>query len=78
VCLAKWWASVGTVDLSYSVTFQGVSAEPKEIVLHSAESIARVDLTSRAQVEVISIKILLHAFFFNRNLALLDPNMPHM
>jgi hypothetical protein len=54
VCLAKWWASAGNVDVTYSVTFQGVAPEPKEIVLHGAESIARVDLSSRAQVEVCS------------------------
>ncbi len=52
VCLAKWWANLGSVDVSYSVTFLGVMPEPKEIVLHGAESIVRVDLTSRSQVEV--------------------------
>lgn len=52
VCLAKWWASLGNVDLTYSVTFQGVTPEPREIVLHAAESVTRVDLKSRAQVEV--------------------------
>jgi len=58
VCLAKWWANIGNVDLSYSVTFQGVVPEPREIVLHAAESIARVDLTSRAQVEVNALFVM--------------------
>ena len=56
VCLAKWWAHLGSADVKYSITFLGVIPEPKEVVLHGAEAIFRVDLTSRSKVEVNSDK----------------------
>ena len=30
VCLAKWWANIGNVECSYSVTFHGISPEGRE------------------------------------------------
>ena len=30
VCLAKWWANIGNVECSYSVTFHGLSPEGRE------------------------------------------------
>ena len=36
VCLAKYWANLGTVEASYSVTFHGIHTDKKELVLHGA------------------------------------------
>ena len=30
VCLAKWWANIGNVECSYSVTFHGLTPEGRE------------------------------------------------
>jgi len=45
VCLAKYWANLGTVEASYSVTFHGIHTDKKELVLHGAHSYTRINLS---------------------------------
>ena len=51
VLLAKWWANIGNLDVSYNVTFYGLNPEAKEIVFHGADAIVRVDVTSDLHLE---------------------------
>lgn len=44
--MAKWWANIGSINASYSITFQGILPDQKEVVFHGADSIARVNVTS--------------------------------
>ena len=39
VCLAKWWANIGNVECSYSVTFHGLSPEGREqeVLFHKVD-----------------------------------------
>ena len=54
VCLAKWWANLGSVNISFSVTFHGISPDSKSIVLHAAEGITRLEATSPLHSEEVS------------------------
>ena len=53
ICLAKWWANIGTVKASYCITFHGVvpSNCGREIFLHGAHAISRLDLKSQLHAE---------------------------
>ena len=44
VCLAKWWANIGTMEAEYSVTFHGVLPNPSALVMHGGEGLYRVEL----------------------------------
>jgi hypothetical protein len=35
VCIAKWWANIGDVNLDYSVTFHGVKPSSSQITVVS-------------------------------------------
>ena len=54
VCIAKWWANLGNVNISFNVTFHGISPDSKSIVLHAAEGITRVEATSPLHSEEVS------------------------
>ena len=57
VCLAKWWAHIGTVEVDYTITFHGLSLEgsmgTKELTLVSSEGITRLDVASRIHAEEV-------------------------
>ena len=53
LCLAKWWANLGSVKASYSITFYGVKPEQKEFVVHGSDGISRIDLSSGLHSEEI-------------------------
>lgn len=53
VCLAKWWANIGIIKASYSVTFFGIEPSSKEIVFHGADGITRLDLKSSLHSEEV-------------------------
>jgi len=44
VCLAKWWANLGTLEAEYTVTFHGLLPSPSQLVMHGGEGLYRVDL----------------------------------
>ena len=54
MCIAKWWANLGNVNISFNVTFHGISPDSKSIVLHAAEGITRVEATSPLHSEEVS------------------------
>ena len=49
--MAKWWANIGAVKVSYTVTFFGITPSSKEIMFHGADGITRVDLKSSLHLE---------------------------
>lgn len=53
VCLAKWWANIGVVKVSYSVTFFGLVPSAKELIFHGADGITRLDLKSQLHSEEV-------------------------
>ena len=53
-CLAKWWANIGNVHCSYTVTFHGVKPSSQNIVMHGGEGILRLDLQSDLKSEEVS------------------------
>ena len=55
LCLTKWWASLGTVQVSYSVTFRGVvSSKGHALSMHPGEGVMRLDLQSNLGNEEIA------------------------
>ncbi|ESO86457.1 hypothetical protein LOTGIDRAFT_129137 [Lottia gigantea] len=44
VCIAKWWANLGTVLLDYSVIFYGNGLDVVKPVMHAADSITRYNI----------------------------------
>ncbi|KAI8503949.1 tripeptidyl-peptidase II Tpp2, partial [Branchiostoma belcheri] len=59
VCLARWWASLGEVNVNYSVTFHGLQPSITTLNLHAADGITRVDVKSPLKHEDVqpSIKL---------------------
>ncbi len=55
VCIAKWWANLGNVNISYSIHFHGVSPDSKNIFLHAADGITRIEVTSPLHSEEVII-----------------------
>lgn len=53
VCLAKYWSSIGDMSLKYRVRFYGVSPNNTELVMHSANGVHRIDLTSLVGTEIM-------------------------
>jgi len=51
VCLAKWWANIGSLEAEYSVTFHGVLPNPPSLVMHGGEGLYRVDLETGNHLE---------------------------
>ena len=62
LCLTKWWASLGTVKISYSVSFRGVTNNNGGAVsMHAGQGIFRVDLkSSLANEEIAPVVTLKH------------------
>ncbi|VDP28979.1 unnamed protein product [Soboliphyme baturini] len=56
-CIIKWWSSLGDVVLSYSITFYGIMAVPREITLFSDSPVTRIDVTSPFRHEELSPKL---------------------
>ena len=55
LCLTKWWASLGTVQISYSVSFRGITcSNGHALSMHAGEGVMRVDLSSNLGNEDIS------------------------
>eukprot|EP00058_Branchiostoma_floridae_P017807 XP_002603296.1 hypothetical protein BRAFLDRAFT_119705 [Branchiostoma floridae] len=59
VCLARWWASLGEVNVNYNVTFHGLQPSVTTLNLHAADGITRVDVKSPLKHEDVqpSIKL---------------------
>ena len=59
VCLAKWWANIGNVECSYSVTFHGLTPEGRqqELCFHGADSILRLDVSTGLSSEEVAPEI---------------------
>ena len=53
ICLAKWWADLGSVKVSYNVIFHGVVPNSNEIVFHASDCVHRVDVRSALHNEEI-------------------------
>ncbi|XP_058831362.1 tripeptidyl-peptidase 2 [Topomyia yanbarensis] len=52
VCIAKYWSNFGTVPLKFSIKFYGISPLNGNI-MHSANGIHRIDLTTLSLEEVL-------------------------
>jgi len=61
LCLAKWWASLGTVQITYTITFHGISSRTSSLNMHGAKGIMRLDLESSSiNEEVAPVATLTH------------------
>jgi len=56
-CLAKWWDSLGSVEVKYEVNFHGILPSQKTFVMHGADGLMRIDLVSRISYEEIQPEI---------------------
>ena len=55
LCVTKWWASLGTVQINYNITFRGVSSSNRNALsMHAGEGIMRLELTSNLANEDIA------------------------
>ncbi|XP_014663971.1 PREDICTED: tripeptidyl-peptidase 2-like [Priapulus caudatus] len=66
LCISKWWASIGCVEVDYTLSFSGLQVASREInmkkrsfIQHAAEGIARIDVRSTLKYEEISPSIVL-------------------
>uniref|UniRef100_A0A2L2YDC2 Tripeptidyl-peptidase 2 n=1 Tax=Parasteatoda tepidariorum TaxID=114398 RepID=A0A2L2YDC2_PARTP len=51
VAFAQWWTCIDPVNISYSISFRGLKPDSPEIVMHGADGIHRVDVTSTLTYE---------------------------
>lgn len=55
LCMTKWWASLGPVQISYSVTFRGVTSNNgKALSMHAGQGIMRVELKANLNTEDVA------------------------
>ncbi|XP_057365075.1 tripeptidyl-peptidase 2-like [Daphnia carinata] len=55
LCMTKWWASLGTVQISYSVAFRGVTSDKGcAVSMHAGQGILRLDLKASLATEEIA------------------------
>lgn len=55
LCMTKWWASLGTVQISYSVAFRGVTCDMGNAVsMHAGQGVLRLDLRAHLATEDIA------------------------
>ena len=54
LCLAKWWASLGTVQITYTITFHGISSRTSCLSMHGGKGIMRLDLESSSSNEEVA------------------------
>ncbi|XP_060602891.1 tripeptidyl-peptidase 2-like [Ruditapes philippinarum] len=57
VCIAKWWANIGDVNLDYSVTFHGVKPSSSQITVHGGDGVCRFELRSHLKTEDVSPQV---------------------
>lgn len=63
VCITKWWASLGSVGVTYSLTFHGVTfnSPARELTMHSGRGVFRLELGSKlANQEIAPVVTLKH------------------
>ncbi len=61
VCLAKWWANIGSVEVSISVNFHGLQLDQREVSLHGGDAITRLEVSSRISNEEVSLSCQQHS-----------------
>ena len=56
LCMTKWWASLGTVQINYNITFRGISSTNNRnaLSMHGGEGIMRLELSSNLANEDIA------------------------
>jgi tripeptidyl-peptidase-2 len=59
VVIAKWWASIGDSPLNYRITFCGLRPNQLQPVMHAAEGLHRIDVSSGLKFEDLSPSIAL-------------------
>eukprot|EP00096_Caligus_rogercresseyi_P003722 TRINITY_DN171_c0_g1_i1.p1 TRINITY_DN171_c0_g1~~TRINITY_DN171_c0_g1_i1.p1 ORF type:complete len:1256 (+),score=320.81 TRINITY_DN171_c0_g1_i1:175-3942(+) len=57
VCLAKFWSNLGSINVSYSITFYGVKCDSKDIMMHGGEGIHRFQISSELHDEEVQPEI---------------------
>ncbi|XP_023235229.1 tripeptidyl-peptidase 2-like [Centruroides sculpturatus] len=62
LCIAKWWANVGNLLISYNISFHGVQPNQQSIVMQGAESIHRIDVASFLRYEEIMPAVTLKSY----------------
>lgn len=53
--MTKWWASLGSVRITYSLTFRGVSSNSgNSLAMHGGQGVMRIELNSTLANEEIA------------------------
>jgi len=52
MCLARWWANLGEVNVSYTMKFYGVKPTSSTTAMHAANGIHRIDVRSLVRQEI--------------------------
>lgn len=59
VVVAKWWASLGEVDIDYSLSFYGLKPDYPAITMHGGDGIMQVEVKSGLRHEDVAPTITL-------------------
>lgn len=55
LCMAKWWASLGTVQISYTITFRGITSNNgNALSMHAGQGVMRLELKANLATEEIA------------------------
>jgi len=58
VCVSKWWASLGSIEIAYSLTFGGVKlGQGPAVTMHGGEGLFRMELASPLRPEEVTPEI---------------------
>lgn len=60
MCLARWWANIGDVNVSYTMKFYGVKPSNSTSSMHAANGIHRIDISSLVRQEIAPSVTLKH------------------
>ncbi|XP_039250617.2 tripeptidyl-peptidase 2-like [Styela clava] len=62
LCLARWWSSLGKVNVSYEIEFHGIQLSPSnEISMQAFDGIQRIEARTMKRVEILPSVSLKHS-----------------
>jgi tripeptidyl-peptidase-2 len=53
VAIAKYWANLGDLNLDYSISFHGIKPNQESIMMHAADGIHSLEVTSLQGEEIL-------------------------